>query len=175
MLNSSDITGTESSRARIVYAVLMSVCVLWLAVIVAPPILVARGHGDAAMAIYHGLSGVCHQMPSRSFHLHGFPFAVCSRCTGIYVGFTVGGLLYPFARGLRDGAKRVTPWVAMAVLPMLIDFSAGYLGVFENTFLSRTATGALAGAAAAFYLLPDVMTIASPAIRQSSFKEQSWL
>jgi len=173
-MNVDRVGKTESRRAIAAYAAVMFLSMLWLAVIVAPPILLAHGHGQTAMALYHGLSGICHQIPSRSFHLYGFPLAVCSRCTGIYLGFTLAGLLYPLVPGLQNGVKLPKFWVIVALLPMLIDFSLGYFGILENTFVSRTVTGALAGAAAAFYLLPDVVAIASPANGQFSFKEQSW-
>jgi uncharacterized membrane protein len=175
MPNPFHLLRTESAQAWLIYAALMSVCLVWLGVIFAPPLLIAQGHQYAALALYQGLSGICHQIPSRSFQLHGFPLAVCSRCTGLYAGVAMGAMLHPFVRRFSGGGKLTKFWLALAFLPMLVDFSVGYLGIRENSFVSRTATGALAGAAAALYLLPELMTMASPAVRQFSFKEQNWL
>ncbi|RME75228.1 MAG: DUF2085 domain-containing protein [Chloroflexi bacterium] len=33
---------------------------------------------------------ICHQIPSRTFHLNGQPLPLCARCTGIYLGALVG-------------------------------------------------------------------------------------
>src|SRR5262245_59186301 len=86
------------SQDRIVYVALLLVSLVWLGLIFAAPLLAAKGRVFSAMAIYRSLSGICHQLPARSFHLHGFPLAVCSRCTGVYVGFALGLMVYPFAR-----------------------------------------------------------------------------
>jgi len=39
----------------------------------------------------------CHQLPDRSFHLCGFQFPLCARCTGIFFGLVlVGPILCTF-------------------------------------------------------------------------------
>ena len=38
------------------------------------------------MKIFKAISG-CHQIPERSFFLHGYQFPLCSRCTGILAGY----------------------------------------------------------------------------------------
>ena len=88
-------------KAYAVYVSLLLISFGWLALIVAAPMLRAEGNQLSSFVIYRSFSAVCHQMPERSFHLHGFPLGVCSRCTGIYVGFIIGLMLYPFARSLR--------------------------------------------------------------------------
>ncbi len=153
------ITTAQPHKAAIVYAASLLVSLGWLAGIFAAPVLMADGHPLSAMIIYRGLSAICHQIPDRSFHLHGFPLAVCSRCTGIYVGFVIGLMVYPFVRSLRESTMPSRNWLIAAGVPMLIDFGGGFLGLFNNTFPSRAATGALAGAAAAFYLLPAFISI----------------
>lgn len=151
----------NQSNAIKVYLVLLVISIGWLAIIFAAPILAANGHPLSALVIYQSLSAVCHQMPERSFHLDGLPLGVCSRCTGIYAGFIAGLLVYPFARSLRDQQMPSRFWMILAVLPALIDFGGGYLGLFTNTFFSRAATGALLGTVAAFYVLPGFVSIFS--------------
>ncbi|MCL2434029.1 MAG: DUF2085 domain-containing protein [Clostridia bacterium] len=44
-----------------------------------------------------GTRSGCHQMPERSFHIRGYQFPVCARCTGLFMGQLAGiitGLLF---------------------------------------------------------------------------------
>lgn len=43
--------------------------------------------------LYALFSLICHQDPDRSFYLNQAPFAVCIRCTGIYLGAAAAVLL----------------------------------------------------------------------------------
>lgn len=151
-------TSITSKNAVVVYAALFLLALAWLGLIFCPPQLMAAGHWLSATILYRGFSAVCHQIPERSFHLHNFPLAVCSRCTGIYAGFALGLMLYPFARSLREEAMPHRRRLWLAAAPMLIDFGGGVSGLFTNTFFSRTATGALLGSVAAFYLLPAFLS-----------------
>ncbi len=155
------INPVDRTRSIIIYAILLLLSIGWLALIFAAPLLMANHHELSSLIIYQSLSAVCHQIPERSFHLDGLPLGVCSRCTGIYAGFIAGLLVYPFARSLRNRQMPSRFWMLPAVLPALIDFSGGFFGLFTNTFFSRTATGALLGAVAAFYILPGFVSIFS--------------
>src|SRR5436190_13128047 len=145
------------ARARLIYAVLLVGTLIWLSLIWAAPWLMARHHYTSALLIYGSFSAICHQLPERSFHLLTFPLAVCARCTGIYVGAFVGLLLYSSVRRLEDETMPARWWLVAAVAPILIDFAGNAVGVFTNTFLSRTMTGFMAGGVAAFYVLPGLM------------------
>ena len=147
------------ARARLIYVALLVGALVWLSLIWAAPWLSARHHYTSALLIYGSFSAICHQLPERSFHLLGFPLAVCARCTGIYVGALLGLLLYPSVRRLEDETMPARWWLMAAVAPMLIDFAGNAAGVFTNTFWSRTMTGLMAGAAAAFYVLPGLVAI----------------
>lgn len=142
----------------IVYAALAALSVLWAMLILAAPWLMAERHFLASAAVYQVFSVVCHQAPERSFYFQGHPMGVCSRCAGIYAGFILGLSLYPFARDLRE--DRFPPrWILIAAAtPTVIDFTAGFLGLFSNTFLSRSLTGILFGAVAAFYITPGFVS-----------------
>ena len=97
----------------IVYAALTAASILWAALILAAPWLMAEGHFLASAVIYKGFSAVCHQAPERSFYFHGGQMGVCSRCASIYAGFIIGLLLYPFLRDLRE--ERFPPrWILIA-------------------------------------------------------------
>lgn len=161
-------------KTWLMYSLLMLIAVVWLAVIVLPPWLMATGHMGLAINLYRGLSGICHQISERSFSLWGFPLAVCSRCTGIYCGFVFGLGLYPFCRNVGEVTIPPRIWLAIGALPMLLDVGVDFAGIFKNTFLSRTATGLFVGIVAAFFLLPAWVGILYPRLPESqkhSFKE----
>ena len=125
------------------------------------PLLRAEGWPLLSLAVYKGFASACHQMPERSFHLWGSPAAVCARCLGLYAGVLAGVLAYPLARGVvrTDVPHRV--WLLLAALPTSIDFVLGVTGVWENTHWSRFLTALVLGAAAAFYVVPGAIELAS--------------
>lgn len=138
----------------LIYGAILALATLWLGVIFAAPALAAEGQPAAAAFLYRSLSGICHQIPGRSFHFHGHPLAVCSRCTGLYAGFLLGLLALPLFRSLKETQFPRREFLLFAAVPVSVDFALGFLGLWQNTFFSRTLTGALFGFATAFYLLP---------------------
>jgi uncharacterized membrane protein len=46
-----------------------------------------------AFGVYAFGSLVCHQLPTRSFHLWSVPLPVCARCTGIYLGAAIAAVV----------------------------------------------------------------------------------
>ena len=121
----------------------------------------ANGHPAFAAPIYKVFSFVCHQIPERSFHLAGYKFAVCSRCTGLYSGFALATLAYPLVRSMRQTETPSIVWLVLATLPLVIDFSLGYFSIWQNNHASRFATGALLGSVAVFYILPGLIELSS--------------
>jgi uncharacterized membrane protein len=130
-----------------------------VALIVAAPISLATGWPSLAQLIYRTFSYLCHQTPERSFFLAGHHFAVCSRCTGIYAGFAAATLFYPLIRPLRQLETPARKWLFLAAIPLLIDFSLTFLGIWNNTHFSRFATGALLGAVAVLYVMPGLLEL----------------
>ncbi len=149
-------------RARQIYALTLVVVVIWLGLIVAAPLLLAHHDHLSALVIYQSFAALCHQLPERSFHVFGCPLAVCARCTGIYLGFLCGLIVYPCWRRLDDETMPERRWLLLAAAPMLIDVTGNALGVFANSLTSRTMTGLIAGAAGAFYLLRGLIACVSP-------------
>jgi uncharacterized membrane protein len=134
-----------------------SVAVMTL--IIGAPLAVKAGHPLWGQTIYRAFSYVCHQIPERSFFIAEHQFAVCARCTGLYAGFTLATIVYPLARSLRQVETPPRKWLFAAAAPLAIDFSLGFLGIWNNTHLSRFATGALLGAVAVFYVMPGLMDL----------------
>ena len=132
---------------------------LVMSLIVAAPLALASGHQSIAYNIYLVFSYVCHQIPARSFFVDQHPFAVCSRCTGIYSGFLIGVIAYPLARSLRHTETPARKWLFVAAAPLAVDFSLEFLGIWNNTHSSRFVTGALLGSVAVFYVLPGLLEL----------------
>jgi uncharacterized membrane protein len=155
-----------ASYATITWAITATIALALVAMIVGAPLFQSTGHAPLASAIYKVFSFVCHQIPERSFHLAGHQFAVCSRCTGLYIGFAVAVLIYPLARSLtRTDAPR-RRWLILAAVPLLIDFSLTYFGLWSNTHLTRFSSGALLGAVAVFYVMPGLVELSSTIMRR---------
>lgn len=99
-------------------------------------------------AVMHGFDIVCHQIPDRSAHVHGVPFALCDRCMGIGVGLLIGVIalpalpsrIYVVWAGLSPLGR-----VFAACLPAAADWVLGASGIWVNTPLSRSVTGILLG------------------------------
>lgn len=154
------VSDRESRLASIVWIAVAAISLAIVGLIIAAPLAQARGNSQFAAPIYKAFSFVCHQIPERSFHLAGNKFGVCSRCTGLYSGFAVAVLAYPFTRSLKNTATPSIVWLILAALPLAIDFSLGYFNIWANTHASRFATGALFSATTVFYIVPGLIDIA---------------
>jgi len=151
----------SASYATVTWAVTATIALALVATIVGAPLAQANGHPAFASAVYKAFSFVCHQIPERSFHVAGHQFAVCSRCVGLYSGFAVAVLVYPLARSLTSTDAPRRRWLILAAVPLLIDFSLTYFGLWSNTHLTRFSTGALLGAVAVFYVVPGLVELSS--------------
>ena len=139
----------------LVLAFALAICFL----IIAAPLAIASGHSAIAFNIYLPFSYLCHQIPARSFYFAEHPLAVCSRCTGIYAGFLLGVIVYPLVRSLRSTVTPERKWLFIAAVPLAIDFSLEFLGIWHNTHSSRFFTGALLGYVVVFYVLPGLIEL----------------
>lgn len=97
--------------------------------------------------------GLCHQDPQRAFWMAGTPMAVCTRCFGIYAGFLAAWVIIPV------GAKRLTlleknkvKLLAGAVALNLVDFLGNFIGIWQNTGVTRFSLGMLIGLTAALII-----------------------
>jgi uncharacterized membrane protein len=158
----------------LIWAIAATLTLALVALIIGAPLAQANGHAAFALAIYKTFSFVCHQIPERSFHLLGYKFAVCSRCTGIYSGLAIAVLIYPLARSFRDTQTPSLVWLFVATAPLAIDWSVGYFSIWQNNHASRFATGFLLGAVAVFYILPGLIELSLrvvPRSRRQGYKK----
>ena len=151
-------------RPLVFWAISAAVVTALVSLIVIAPLAAASGHGDIAGAIYRGFSVLCHQRPDRSYFIDGHKLGVCSRCTGIYFGFALTVLAYPLLRTLRTTTTPERKWLILAAVPLAIDFSLTFFGVWENTHTSRLLTGLLLGSVAVFYVMPGIVELSLRAL-----------
>jgi uncharacterized membrane protein len=159
---------TSISASLAVWLFLSLLALAIVSAVVSAPIAVTQGHIAFAATIYKTFSYLCHQIPERSFHLAGHPFAVCSRCTGLYAGFAFATLALPLVRSLKQTDTPRVIWLFLSAVPLAIDFGLTYFGVWENNHFTRVTTGALFGAVAAIYVVPGLIELNATIRRHSS-------
>jgi uncharacterized membrane protein len=150
----------ETGRGPLLlWLILVIIALIPASLIVAAPLLLASGHTASALLIYEMFGKLCHQLPERSLHLEGQQLAVCSRCTGLYLGFALSVLFYPLARSLKRVDTPGLLWLLLATIPIIVDWSLGVTGLWANTHLSRFLTGALFSTTAAIYVVPGLIDL----------------
>lgn len=127
--------------------------------VAAAPWLVAHDYPIASAVIYQVFSPFCHQMPSRSFQFEGIPFAVCARCTGVYLGILIGLLVYPFVRRIEDQRMPNRLVLIGGFAPLVLDGLAGVTRIYASSISIRAATGVIAGAVIAWFILPGFVAV----------------
>jgi uncharacterized membrane protein len=143
----------------IVYLFLLFFVLIWNALIILAPCLASIGGiwSDASILLYKFFSPYCHQEDSRSFHVFGYKFGVCSRCTLIYLGFLAGSIIFPLVRGFK---KKDMPPIWLLLIPVFLlftDFLFDILDILRNSFTTRSITGFLVGAVLPFYIIPGTI------------------
>ena len=160
--------GVPTRRPLVFWLVSVAVVMSIVLLIVMAPVAAAGGHNEIAEGIYRGFGLFCHQRPDRSYFIEGHKLAVCSRCTGLYAGFAFTLLIYPLLRSLRSSATPPRRVLFLAAVPLLIDFSLTFFGIWENTHTSRLLTGALLGSVVVFYVMPGIADLSLRGLQLST-------
>ena len=156
---SQSVVKNQRRQAFFAWGAIFALALAWNFSIVAAPLAKAAGFESISNSIYTFFSYLCHQMDWRAYHLGGHPFAVCARCFGFYAGFFTGLAIYPLFRSPADTAAFPRPWLFLAMVPMALDWSLGFFGIWENTHFSRLLSGGILGAACAFFIVPALVEI----------------
>jgi uncharacterized membrane protein len=83
----------------------------------------------------------CHHRPERTFKIGEYYFPVCSRCTGLYLGFLTSSIfLY-----LSNITYINILTIFLMLIPCSIDGGSQYLGLRESNNYLRFLTGIIAG------------------------------
>lgn len=127
---------------------------LLLVVLAMLPPFVSESVAGALMAAF---DPVCHQIFSRSPHIHDTAFAVCHRCFGAYVGLFAGSVLFLSSRGRVLPSWKPLLLLGLAALPGVIDWSGDVVGIWINTPVSRIITGGWFGVLAGMLLAAAVL------------------
>jgi len=107
-----------------------------------------------SLFIYQVYHQICHQLPQRSYFIFGHKMAVCARCFGIYTGFLIGMIIYPFIKKLDDFRTPNKWYLIIALIPMAVDGTTQLIGLRESFNELRFVTGFIAGFVGVFYILP---------------------
>lgn len=83
------------------------------------PLAKASGHPLLGELLFRIYTPLCHQKPERSFFVCGHQLAFCHRCTAMYSGLVVAGLLFAALR--RHIPAAPLRLGAALLLPMLLD------------------------------------------------------
>ena len=90
-------------------------------------------------------SQLCHQDPARSFVLAGTTLPVCARCLAFYLGGFAGIASYPVLGFRWRQGHHIKRLLVVSLCLIVLDVGLDLAGIRENTFLSRSATGAVFG------------------------------
>ena len=144
---------------KLIYFSVLSITFLCVILIFLAPILLYF-KSKYGFLIYFIFSPLCHQIPERSFHIFGFQLAVCSRCTGIYLGLFIGSVLYPFLPFLRKQKLPPLKLFILLAFPMGIDVFGNVLNLWISPNIIRSLTGFIFGIILPFYLISGIMDLA---------------
>lgn len=126
---------------------LRAVLLLWsaamLAAILAAP-LAASAARPEGWFLYQAFGPFCHQQAGRSWHLQGYPLAVCARCLGVYTGLLLAALL---------GARFPARTSAIALVLLGASWAAEFTDLAAVSDTIRFVTGLLLGFSAGSVLL----------------------
>lgn len=147
------------------------------------PVLMHAGYEGLGRGIHALFFITCHQLPERSYFLFGpsviytraelvalageavplrfvgnavvgYKMAICQRCTAIYGGWLLWGLLFGLVRSrLRPLTVR---GALLLLVPMAVDGLGQLVGAWESTWLTRTVTGLLFGLAVVWLSYPYI-------------------
>lgn len=154
-----DVAAMMRIQAFRVWTISSLVVFAWVLLIVGVPVAKANGFATVSSPLHYFFSFICHQIPDRSLHITGEPFAVCSRCFGIYFGLLFGFLIYPLWRNIEEIEPLSRFWLFLSLIPISLDWSLTFFRLWQNTHLSRSLTGMIVGVACSTFIIPSLVDI----------------
>lgn len=94
--------------------------VMYIALPLLAPILLAVGYSSIALTIYRIFGYTCHQLPSHSYFIFGYQVAICQRCAAIHGAMALAGLLYALLRQ-RHLSPLGFSWYLLFIIPVAVD------------------------------------------------------
>jgi uncharacterized membrane protein len=155
-------TFPASKRSRLSTFLLVSIpaAIISLFLAATPP-----GLWDKARIIGYAL---CHQLPDRSFFIHEHQTPLCARCTGMYLGFSIG-LIFMILRRRTHAARMPTTAIISVLIGFItimgidginstISIIPGAPQLYHTTNIHRIVTGTLFGIAMCMLFFPVFST-----------------
>ena len=148
-------------RNHVVYILILSFSIFWCFLFISAPFFRSGGSFLRRVSILSTLffAPVCHQMAERSFCIMGYPVAVCARCSGIYVGFLLGTLIYPFIRKLESDVLPERWILGIGITPMILEVCLSRLGMIGTHRYLMGLSGLILGSVIAFFVIPSVFQL----------------
>ncbi len=97
-------------------------------------------------------SRVCHRLPERSFTTAGLQWAVCGRCSGLYLAAPVGALAAVLVAGRRRSRRSNVTVLTIAALPTVVTLGFEWSGLTPVSNVARLVAALPLGAAVAFVI-----------------------
>jgi len=157
----------RASAARWCVPLLALLAAVWLALIVAPPLLSGAGRPGTAMLVKLLFAPVCHQIPERSFHLMETPLGVCARCTGIYAGVFFAFLAATFGMIPPVARRRAGAVLLAAAAPSFLLLLLSASGLIPDDAYLRSVAGAILGLGAGACLVPAFQALCAELTTQA--------
>ena len=120
----------------------------------AAPIAAASGLSWLADPLYASYRLVCHQLPSRSFHILGHQMAFCERDVATYGSMALAGMA--FAQAGRRWRPLPWRWYLLSLMPLAVDGFTQLLGMRESNWELRLLTGTIFGTATVLLAYPNL-------------------
>ncbi len=156
-----------SKITKTIFGLTLAASLIWVLLIFSAPFLSRLGSSLSSLT-YHLFGSLCHQIPSRCFHLSGIPMPVCTRCFGIYAGFFLGTALYPSIKGWASLSIPSLRVFAVFSLPIIIDTAGNFFFAWQTPGEIRFMIGILWGLLLPYYFIPGI----SEAVRMQQAKNK---
>lgn len=102
-------------------------------------------------------SKICHQTNFKCIEIDNASMLVCARCTGIYFGILLTGLLTLFNK-IRLLNNKI---LMVAVLPLLTDVAFIYIGIYDYSQYLALSTGLILGSVFYLFLISEIENLFS--------------
>lgn len=126
---------------KILRIVILLVSILWIAGFLSP--LYIHQTGITQIFIKRLYAPVCHQLTDRCLDMGHGHFLVCARCTGIYIGWTLG--IGISLSGYVRKARLSSQWLLYAAVPIVLDIIFYHAGLYPYQKSVAFLTGFLTG------------------------------
>lgn len=132
-----------------------------LGMIFSVPVLSDKGniYSFTAGLIKFFYAPLCHQIQERSFVLLNHSLPVCSRCTGIYIGFFLGTVIFPFMKSNLNDVYPSRNLLLLAFIPMSLDVGLKWFFQVDTGLLVHSVTGGVFSIIFSFYVIPGIMEL----------------